>query len=266
MTPELEEIVRDAYRIFGDYEIRHLLKVCHCPVYMTEEVKRELLKTPLREISSALLAEYTNSAHGWDDGTVAREMRYFLPRYMDLIAANDPPSDTGLGACLGRLGQAQWREKWSGAEVDILDRFFDRFALASLKRANLEQTRSGLWQLAFDFKEVLSLVVTAGGDLDRILATWNAAQDPAATIYMASLRYDIADKGRGPYLCDSYLEHYHIEASYRIGAFLMDLDVDERIEIALFVGTDEIMQKFLSDVLYIKLNLHPLSFRRLYRW
>lgn len=49
-----------------------------------------LVGTPLREISAALLSEYTNAAHAWDDEQVAREMRCFLPR----------------------LVEAHWRTRW----------------------------------------------------------------------------------------------------------------------------------------------------------
>jgi hypothetical protein len=264
MNPKLEATIGDAYRIFAHYEVRHSLTVCHCPSCMTVEVEHELLKTPLRQISSSLLSGYTNSAHNWNDGPVAREVRYFLPRYLELIAANDPPDNLGLDICLRRLGQTQWREKWPPAEVDVLDRFFDHFALACLQRLDLEQTPSGWWQLAFDFKAVLTLAITAGGDLNRILAAWNAAEDPAAATHGASLRYDLADDGRGPYLCSPCLERDHTEAAYRIGAFLMGQDITERIEAACFLTTDDNMQKFLSDVLYIKLHSHPISFCRLY--
>jgi hypothetical protein len=211
---------------------------------MTLEAERELLKTPLRQISSGLLSEYTNSAHDWNDGPVAREMRYFLPRYLELIAAHDPP-DTGLGICLRRLSQAQWREKWPGAEADVLDRFFDHFARACLQRLDLVQSPSGL-QLAFSFKDFLTLAVTADADLDRILATWKAAEDPAAAIHMASLRLDVANEGQGPYLHSHQLED-HREAVCRIGAFLTHPEVTERIEAAFFLVTDPNMQKYLSD-------------------
>jgi len=80
MTPELKDLVEEAYRVFGGYQLADRLIVCHCDLCMTVETERELMETPLREISSRTLAEYTNSAHDWDDGPVAREMRYFLPR------------------------------------------------------------------------------------------------------------------------------------------------------------------------------------------
>jgi hypothetical protein len=63
MTPTLGAVINEAYRVFGDYTIGDALVVCHCNCCMTEETERELIATPLRQISASLLAEYTNSAH-----------------------------------------------------------------------------------------------------------------------------------------------------------------------------------------------------------
>jgi len=102
MTPDLKAAIDDATRVFARYTITWPLTVCHCDCCMTDETERALIATPLKEIPAELLAEYTNSAHAWDDDTVAREMRYFLPRYMELIAHNDPPDHLGsTSACAG---------------------------------------------------------------------------------------------------------------------------------------------------------------------
>jgi hypothetical protein len=258
MNTQLEATIRDAYRIFAGYELQHSLSVCHCPCCMTVETERELLKTPLRQISSSLLSEYTNSAHGWDDGPAAREMRYFLPRYLELIAAYDPPGDGGMDRCLWRLAYAQWRKKWPEAEVDVLDRFFDRFALACLKKLDTEACPSG-WRLAFDFSSVLALAVTADAGLDRILANWKKAEDPSAAIHMANLRFDVSNDGRGPYLDYPYLDKRYSEAAYSIGAFLAHPEVVEKIEVARFLTTDIHWKEFLSDALRIDLHSYRIA-------
>jgi hypothetical protein len=148
MRPELRAIIDEAYDVFGAYRIRHSLSVCHCNCCMSFEHERELLKTPLRDIPSNLLAEYTGSAHSWDDGPVARQMRYFRPRYFELIALADPPDTCGLGICLRRLAQADWHAKWPDRECAIIDRFFDALMLSSLERIDLVHWPVG-WRLAF---------------------------------------------------------------------------------------------------------------------
>src|SRR5262249_9081342 len=148
---------------------------------------------------------YTGSAHDWDDGPVAREFRYFMPRYLELIALNDPPDTMGIDICLRRLGRSTWRETWPRQEQDIVDRFFDTFVVASLKRLDLALWPVG-WRLKFDLADVLTMVVTAGGRLDRVLAAWEAAEDPAAAIHMAALRADVLETGDGAYFHSAYLE------------------------------------------------------------
>src|SRR5262245_11144433 len=171
---------------------------------MTTETERALVATPLRAIPSALLAEYTNSAHGYDDGRIVTELRYFLPRYFDLIAAGDPPDHMGLDICLRRLGDAGYRENWPRPEADAIDRFFDAFMVASLPRLDLVRWPAG-WSLAFDMADVLTMAVTAGGDIDRLLRVWTEAPDPAAAIHMASLRGKVLTNGGRAYFHSPYL-------------------------------------------------------------
>jgi hypothetical protein len=247
MTPELETIIGDAYRVFGAYTLKDTLTACHCNCCMSEADARLLIKTPLREIPSRLLAEYTNSAHDWDDGPVARQMRYFLPRYFELIAAYDPPDNIGLDICLRRIGRGGWRSKWPVEEERIIDRFLDAFLIASLSRLELVLWPVG-WRLDFDFADVLTMIVTAGGDLDRALASWDGAADPEAAIHMAALRSDVLTLNGRPCFDNPFLEDHRDEAD-RIGAFLMRDDVDRRLEAAFFMVSDPRLQQILSDAM-----------------
>lgn len=247
MTPELRSIVDNAYRVFSRYEIGDTLTVCHCNVCMTVETERELIKTPLREISSGLLAEYTNSAHGWDDGAVAREIRHFLPRYFELIAENDPPDHIGIDICLRRIGRGGWRATWPVEEERVIDDFFDAILVANLPRLELALWPVG-WRLEFDLADVLTMIVTAGGDVDRMLSVWEGAADPAAALHMAALRSDVLTLNGRPCLENPFLEDDR-EAADRIGAFLMRPEVDKRIEEAFFAVTDPRLQQILSDAL-----------------
>jgi hypothetical protein len=246
--PELDAIIADAYDVFGRYRIGDTLTVCHCTCCMTPEVERELVKTPLREIPADLLAEYTNSAHDWDDGPVAREMRYFLPRYLELIAQGRPPDSMGLDICLRRLAFAKWREQWPDREVAVIDRFFDALVRDSTKNCGLSHWPAG-WKLTFDFTDVLTCIVTARGRLDAALAAWDASDDPGAVLHMASLRERvIAETGR-TYLHSAYLEKDFDAEAEAIGAFLLREAVDARLEQAFFTVTDPRLQKILSDAM-----------------
>lgn len=245
MTPELEHIIEEAYRVFGDYRLHRSLVVCHCNSCMTVEIEQELIKTPLRQIPSGVLAEYTNSAHDWDDGPVATQMRYFLPRYFELIAEGAPPCNMGLDMCLRRLAHSSFRAKWPDREVDLIDRFFDALMRASLNELDLVLWPVG-WRLSFDIADVLTCVVTAGGDLDRVLAVWDAAPDPAAAIHMAALQDDILRETGRTYFHSAYLDT-HREAADTIGAFLTRPEVQTRLEAAFFQIEDPRLQQIVSD-------------------
>jgi hypothetical protein len=247
MTPTLGAVINEAYRVFGDYTIGDALVVCHCNCCMTEETQRELIATPLRQISASLLAEYTNCAHGWDDAQIAREMRYFLPRYFELIALHDPPDRWGsTSACAGsgtRNGAScgrRWRRRSSSGSSTLFS--------SRCWRGLILPTGPAGWGLDFDFTDVLTLAVTAGGDVDRLLTRWNAADDPPAPIHMAALRRRVIREVDRTYLHSPYLED-HPEAADKIGAFLMRPEVDARIEGAFFTVEDPRLQKILSDAL-----------------
>jgi len=246
MTPELKSIVEDSYQVFDPYRLEGTLAVCHCNCCMTTETERLLLKTPLREIPSDLLAEYTNSAHGWDDGPVARQMRHFLPRYFELIAAGDPPDTMGLDICLRRLGYAGWRERWPAKEREILDGFFEALVRDGALRLGMVKWPVG-WKLGFDLTDVLTCVITAKGSLDRVLGAWDEAGDPPAAIHMAALRERVLVETGRTYLHSAYLAGDYDREADTIGAFLMRPEVDRRLEEAFFTVTDPRLQKILSD-------------------
>ncbi|MBR1212874.1 hypothetical protein [Bradyrhizobium sp. JYMT SZCCT0180] len=244
MSSELTAAIEEAYRVFGAYRLGHDLVVCHCRSCMTEEQERQLVNTPLRSIPAGLLAEYTNSAHDYDDDQVARELRYFLPRYFELIAAHDYPDHNGLDICLRRLGQADYRNKWPRAEVESIDRFFDVFLSDSLTRLDLEPWPAG-YSLAFDIKDVVTMVVTAGGDIDRLLHHWAGAEDPAAAIHMSALLEDVLEERDNTYLHSPYLES-HEDAAKSVGEWLLQPSLTARIEAAFFAVSDPRLQAILS--------------------
>ncbi|WP_072392862.1 hypothetical protein [Hyphomicrobium sp. CS1GBMeth3] len=173
MTPELRTTIEDAYRVFGGYRLDGALIVCNCNCCVSAESERRLIRTPLREIPYQLLAEYTDSAHGWDE-IVADNMRYFLPRYFELIALNSSPFDMHIDDCLRRLAHARWRDEWPAAEAEIIDRFFQDLIVSSVRKLDLVKWPVG-WRLKFDLVDVLTLIVTAHGDIGRALAAWDAA-------------------------------------------------------------------------------------------
>jgi hypothetical protein len=251
MPPALTEAVESAYRVFARYRVSGALEVCHCTVCMTEEMERRLIATPLRHIPAMLLAEYTNSAHGYDDGRIADELRYLLPRYFELIAADDPPHpslETSL--CLNRLAYADWRARWPSEEAEAIQGFLDALIAARVRRTEPRKTRRG-WELEYDIAEILAMIVTAGGDIARTLAVWDAVEDPPAALWMADQRRHLTMADGRPYYWNTFIHgdpvDSHREAGYEIGAFLARPETEARIEAAFFATSDPALQTILSD-------------------
>jgi hypothetical protein len=97
---------------------------------------------------------------------------------------------------------------------------------------------------------VLTLVVTAHGDLDRALKVWDGTDDPAAAVHMAVLRSDVIYQTSRTYLHSAYLEDY-CDAADRIGAFLTRPEITPRIETSFFKVEDPRLQQLLSDATYL---------------
>lgn len=245
LTPELAGVVEEAYALFAPYTIGSVLYVCRCNVCMTRDTERALTSTPLREISARLLGEYTNSAHDWVAPEVPREMRHFLPRYMDLMARNDPPDSIGMEICLRRLAPAQWRTTWPRTEGDLIERFFDALVRGAMERLGLI-----LWEREAepkaDMEDILTMIVRAGGDLARALAVWDAGPLVGAAIHMARMRQSLDYKHGRDILRNAHLEEQP-DAAAEIAAFLLRPSVQERIEAAFFATDDPHLQKILSN-------------------
>lgn len=245
LTPELEGVVAEAYTLFERYTIGSALYVCHCNVCMSRETMRLLVSTPLREIPARLLGEYTNSAHDWNDGQVAREMRYFLPRYMDLIARNDPPDSIGLEICLRRLEPAHWRTQWPAAEADLIARFFDAVVRGAMHRLDVILWDRGAEPKA-DMKNIMTMIIRAGGDIDRALRIWDEGPLLGSAIHMAEVLGSLGYKHGRDILSTSHLEDW-LEASNAVATFLLRPSVQQRIEEAFFSTDDPHLQKILSN-------------------
>jgi hypothetical protein len=247
MSTDLHAVVEEAYAVFSRYRPTGALTVCNCDVCMSLEAERALTRTPLREIPSALLAEYTNSAHGYDEGAIATELRYFLPRYFELIAAGDPP-DLGLDICLRRLGEASYRTNWPAEEASVIDRFFDAFVIASAARVEVVEWPIG-WLPVFDMTDALTMALTAGGDVERLIRALESAPDPGAAVHFASLRRRLRQVGGGVHLFESAYfeeEQFH-DAAERLGTWLVGPPIRARIEAAFFLVEDSRLQEFLSQ-------------------
>jgi hypothetical protein len=146
---------------------------------------------------------------------------------------------------LDQLGSAKWREKWPSSEVDVLNRFLDALIVERVEDLSLAEWPVG-WRLAAEIYEVLCLTVLSGGDIERVLQSWDAAPDPQAAIHMAAARQHLETIDGVSRFASAYFDDYAVEAKL-IAQFLERPEVDERLEAAYPKISDPRLQKIVSD-------------------
>lgn len=122
MNSELKIIVEKAYSIFSNYTVSKPIDACTiCCV--TEEEENYLIHTPLKEITRDALAHYQDSAQ--PKTLNLEETKYFLPRFLELVAEFDYPSHSAE-LSLTRVGHFS-KENWTKEEWKLLNEFMITF-------------------------------------------------------------------------------------------------------------------------------------------
>ncbi|MCC6143289.1 MAG: hypothetical protein IT368_05740 [Candidatus Hydrogenedentes bacterium] len=246
LTDALIGAIEDAYRVFAHYELPRPLRVCYCNVCVSQDDARHLVETPLRQIPVELLSEYTSSAHGYDEEMHGSSLRYFLPRYFELIALNQAPDHNNLPQCLGRLRQADYRHNWSTEEADVIARYFDALLADKLRDVSVIKWPVG-YRLGYPMDELLEMMVLAGGDVRRILGAFEAAADPGASLHIAGLAEKLIFRDGAPEYSSVMIKRSD-PACYELGAFLADPRHSARLEAVFFdLEAEPVLQKILSD-------------------
>ncbi|WP_375561679.1 hypothetical protein ACE193_03770 [Bernardetia sp. OM2101] len=122
MNSELKTTIKRAYEIFGNYTISKPIDACRiCCV--TEEEENYLIETPLKKISRDALAHYQDSAQ--PKNLNLEETKYFLPRFLELVAEFDYPSHSAE-LSLTRVGHFA-KKNWTEEEWRLLNEFMITF-------------------------------------------------------------------------------------------------------------------------------------------
>jgi hypothetical protein len=246
LSENLRALIEESYVVFAGHSVGIPLGVCKCNVCCSDESERLLVRTPLRAMTSAVLSEYTNSAHGYDERSDGHALRYFLPRYLELIALNDPPHYGDLPHCLVRLGSAAYRQNWHQDEISIINRIFDALLIEKLADVSVLEWPIG-FALRYPIDDLLEMLVLGGADLDRIFAAWNRAPDPGGAVHLASLAKELTSKN-GEMVYFSHVLGDHGDACRAIGTFICRREQVERLEHAFFILEDRPdLQRILSD-------------------
>ncbi len=169
---QLEEIIEYSYKLFEKYTIGSTLDVCkRCCVSDADEAI--LINTPLREISSSdLRVGYFASARSYSYQELL-EMKYFLPRILELVSNFDFPCNSVEEVFL-RLA-LNTPERWTNEELQLLSDFSVEFFKKCLSYYPYSPDGD-------DISTYLTMFTVANFQLKPILDTWEATENIESTL------------------------------------------------------------------------------------
>lgn len=177
----LEETIERAYRIFKHYPVIRPLDVCTvCCMEPADEAR--LATMPVREIPQTLLMEYNDSAK--PARTRIEEVKHFLPRYLELIAAFQFPSHS-TELSFSRLVPFDATE-WQPDELELLRDFSTGFFKQCLR----------VYPIAFmeRIDAILIMFWNAGFDIDPLLDAWEKDDSVNAVLHFKDLYFNGFDQ------------------------------------------------------------------------
>lgn len=244
---ELRRAIDRAYVVFARYELHGKVDVCRCPACLETRAGQRLIDTPLREISAALLASYSHAAKPIDPTQLSQSLRYFLPRYFELIAAKDWPVHSFEAGALTMLGQARYRLTWPADEIDAVDDFFLALFRSTLSEPVELADEFGALNRDCEIAIVLGLVIGAGGDIGPLLAEWDETPSDLASFQLALLiehsRTGLQKRGRLHWAYDDG----NANAEKTMLDWLLRPAVRARMESAFLAETDPVKQAVFSN-------------------
>lgn len=226
------------------------LTLCHCPACVSPSDARQLAQTDPHLMSVRLLAEYTNSSHGHGP-VIEAEFKPMLPRYFAFLALFDPPTRSGkYPPALARLGDCDYRRRWSPREVAAVDAFFCAWLpyAAQMIAPDPGVTSSGKTRHAPDsqMSDILAMTVIAGAGADLVIRILERDHSAALSLHLAILiltrirPHNARHRFEGEVLAD------YAADSALIGDWLMSHDTRARLEAAACAASDPAHQAILS--------------------
>ncbi|MEM7303590.1 MAG: hypothetical protein AAF468_21125 [Pseudomonadota bacterium] len=264
--PALNPIVDEAYEVFGSYKPNLPLHSCGCDMCVPPEMQKEIISTPLRDLPLGLLQSWEESAaanasvaadDNFDLGEAwSLEVRAFLPRIMQALAEGEEPSTLGIENAFRTAAQADWT-MWPDQERKLLARFAEEYFLCSLNRVALSWAPIGhVLKYGTDGDEAAVMLLVMGIDVERVIALWDKAPDPAGAVHLAEARRSLEyDAGCNAEVYGSVWLEDQKEACARLGHWLMSDDANARLEAAFFaILGDDHDAKAMREIISRGLN------------
>ena len=237
-SDDLTAAVEAAYSNFGHIHVSAQLEVCHCPVCMTEETRASLIATPVRDWSVAMVQEYSNSAHGvpidLDD------LRAILPRYLDLMAADEEVDYNGVGTELLRFGDAVRGAKPFLSDVQMV--IYADWARSIIQHFGWLEAKEAE-NITSPF-HALDMLVTGGVPVEVVLVAMDTLFDQQETGPLALGQFCAA------------VSHQLIWRHPRVGVDFFGMGYarpEDRAAVAAWLGSDSMMRR-LAEVADVEMS------------
>jgi hypothetical protein len=137
---ELERRTEDLYQAFADYPLAD--RIDHCPHCELDEAERQLHARPLSELTWRELGPFAFRAMA-TFGDLA-DLKHFLPRLLELYAADHVGAPHSLFMFFGKLDAAAWTT-WPPGEVAAIRAFVEAWKRLAAARAH--ESDSDAWEL-----------------------------------------------------------------------------------------------------------------------
>lgn len=241
---DLLPVVAEAYDVFARYARRYPLHCCDCDLCLPPEMQLRIVRSPLRDLSLGLLQQWEGSAAAsrriYSDAehpsneAWAHEVRAFLPRMFEVIASGDRPSGLGVETSFRTLALADW-QTWPEPERDVVTRFAEAFFLARLEVLQFAWSNVGhVLDCGMRGEDAAVALLVLGIPVDRVMALWQHAPDPAAAVHLADARSSLShDWDAGVYSHGSVWLDDPVTKTC-LGAWLAGPEIGHRLEAAFF--------------------------------
>jgi len=167
----LEPIIERAYQIFKKYKFPQDFKVCDCCV--SKQELRQLHICSIKDIEAEVLSSYNHAAQ---PHSTIQELKYFLPRFLELTAQFDFPTHSTEYA-LQRIGHYD-ATLWTEEEANLLNEFRTVFFKQSLKIYPLFRQSIGA---------IVMMLYNANMDINQMLKMWEQANSIESTLHFSDL-------------------------------------------------------------------------------
>ena len=202
--------IEEAYRLFASYSITPPLTVCDCGNCITEKEQKLLITNPLRELSRELIETYISAMFANEDKAIV-ELRYFLPRMLELLSVGETLYiDEGFS-----LSKCHFEHTHIWKEEEIA--FMERFAKAFFDEV-LEEESPDLCDSVEDWLVCFGL---SGLPIAPLLNSWLQQADKVIALYYFEEFLTHSFRSVGIAFKHSYFKDKHPELNEQITTWLM---------------------------------------------